>query len=95
MRDCQAVSFPSAHESDLEDVHWALCTATSLWRRGEDSEALRWLRRAAGVAADREADLRAVELFKAAADVATHLDAKYALIADAVHEHIEQVEAQY
>ncbi|WP_044986041.1 hypothetical protein [Sorangium cellulosum] len=61
---------PPPHDEDDEDVHWALSTATALWGRGEREEALRWLRRAAEQASDANADLRALELFKAAAEVA-------------------------
>ncbi|KYF80143.1 hypothetical protein BE17_44045, partial [Sorangium cellulosum] len=61
---------PPPHDEDNEDVHWALSTATALWGRGEREEALRWLRRAAEQASDANADLRALELFKAAAEVA-------------------------
>ncbi|XXX81908.1 hypothetical protein WMF30_24425 [Sorangium sp. So ce134] len=61
---------PPPHDEDDEDVHWALSTATALWARGEREEALRWLRRAAEQASDANADLRALELFKAAAEVA-------------------------
>ncbi|MGK3994051.1 hypothetical protein [Sorangium sp. So ce1024] len=61
---------PPPHDEDDEDVHWALSTAAALWARGEREEALRWLRRAAEQASDANADLRALELFKAAAEVA-------------------------
>ncbi|WP_437718550.1 hypothetical protein WMF45_20235 [Sorangium sp. So ce448] len=61
---------PPPHDEDNEDVHWALSTATALWGRGERDEALKWLRRAAEQASDANADLRALELFKAAAEVA-------------------------
>lgn len=64
---------PPPHDEDDEDVHWALSTAGALWGRGEREEALRWLRRAAEQASDANADLRALELFKAAAEVATKL----------------------
>lgn len=61
-------TIPAPRDDDDEDVHWALSTATALWARGERAEALRWLRRAAETASDAEADERALELFKAAAD---------------------------
>lgn len=61
---------PPPRLDDDEDVHWALSTANALWTRGERSEALKWLRRAAEQASDVNADARALELFKAAADVA-------------------------
>jgi hypothetical protein len=63
-------TIPAPRDDDDEDVHWALSTATALWARGEHAEALRWLRRAAETASDAEADARALELFKAAADAA-------------------------
>lgn len=53
----------------------ALSAAASLWESGEDAEALKWLRRAANNASDRDADARAVELFKAAAELASELEA--------------------
>lgn len=68
-----AATIPSPHEDDDEDVHWALSTASALWARGERAEALKWLRRAAETASDANADTRALELFKAAAEVATRI----------------------
>ncbi|MBW2459872.1 MAG: hypothetical protein JRI68_35600, partial [Deltaproteobacteria bacterium] len=67
------VTIPQPTHVDDEDVHWALSTATTLWSRGERVESLKWLRRAANAASDRGHDLRAVELFKTAADVATRI----------------------
>jgi len=61
---------PPPHPDDDEDVSWALSTAGALWSRGERAEALKWLRRAAEQASDANADARALELYKAAADVA-------------------------
>lgn len=61
---------PAPKDDDDEDVHWALSTAGALWSRGERTESLRWLRRAAERASDANAELRALELMKAAADVA-------------------------
>ncbi|HEY4119565.1 MAG TPA: hypothetical protein VGM56_16970 [Byssovorax sp.] len=66
---------PSPAPSDDEEVSWALSTATALWSRGERAEALKWLRRAAEHASDANLDTRALELFKAAADVSTRLSA--------------------
>jgi hypothetical protein len=71
-----ATVIPRPGDGDFEDVHWALSAASTLWERGEDSEALKWLRRAASAAAERDADARAVELFKAAAEVASFIDAR-------------------
>jgi hypothetical protein len=64
---------PSAKKDDLEDVAWALSTAEAMWSRGEHSDALKWIRRAAEAASEAEADDRALELAKAAADVASLL----------------------
>jgi hypothetical protein len=61
---------PPPRLDDDEDVNWALSTAGALWARGERTEALKWLRRAAEQASDVNADIRALELFKAAAEVA-------------------------
>ncbi|APR77354.1 putative tellurium resistance protein [Minicystis rosea] len=66
---------PPPRQDDDEDVHWALSTAVALWGRGEPTEALKWLRRAAEQASDVNADVRALELFKAAAEVANHVKA--------------------
>jgi hypothetical protein len=64
---------PQPRLDDDEDVHWALSTAVALWGRGERTEALKWLRRAAEQASDVNADKRALELFKAAAEVANQV----------------------
>jgi hypothetical protein len=64
---------PTPRLDDDEDVHWALSTASALWGRGERTEALKWLRRAAEQASDVNADVRALELFKAAAEVANRV----------------------
>ena len=64
---------PTPRLDDDEDVHWALSTAGALWGRGERGEALKWLRRAAEQASDVNADARSLELFKAAAEVASHV----------------------
>jgi hypothetical protein len=55
-------AIPSPIDGDSEDVHWALTTASSLARRGELQEALRWLRRAAAAARAAEQQVRAVDL---------------------------------
>jgi hypothetical protein len=70
-----ASPIPSEKKDDLEDVSWALSTAEAMWGRGDHAEALKWLRRAAETAADAEEDDRALELAKAAADVATLITA--------------------
>ncbi len=74
-------AIPTTSNRDIEDVSWALSTAATLWRRQDCSEALKWLRRAASAASEDEDDLRAVELFKAAAEVADLLDRPSAVTA--------------
>ena len=66
---------PPPRDDDDEDVYLALQTAKALWSRNEREDALRWLRRAAEQASDANADDRALELFKAAADMASRLQA--------------------
>lgn len=61
---------PEAKPDDLEDVSWALSTAEAMWARGDHSEGIKWVRRAAEAASEAENDLRALELAKAAADLA-------------------------
>src|SRR5262245_55630890 len=63
------IAIPTPDTRDSEDVHWALSTAASLWASGAWQDAVRWLRRAAETANDREDDDRALELFKAAAAI--------------------------
>src|SRR5580698_9090622 len=58
---------------DPKDVSWGLTTAEACFRRGERSDALRWLRRAVEAASEAEADERALELAKLAADLATQI----------------------
>lgn len=60
---------PDAKPDDPEDVSWALSTAEAMWARGDHSEGIKWVRRAAEAASEAENDLRAVELAKAAADL--------------------------
>lgn len=69
-------TFPRPEPGELEDVDLALTAGASLWESGDEEEALKWLRRAAGTAADRDADGRALVLFKAAADIASELEAR-------------------
>ncbi|APR81295.1 Hypothetical protein A7982_06642 [Minicystis rosea] len=66
---------PLPIDDDPEDVFWALSTATTLFRRGEHAEALKWLRRAAEQASDQGADARALVLMKAAAELTATLGA--------------------
>lgn len=61
---------PPAKPTDAEDVAWGLQTAASLWKRGERSDAVAWLRRAAQAANDAQDDDRALELARLAADLA-------------------------
>ena len=62
---------PPARKDDSEDVAWALSTAEAMYARGDHGDALKWLRRAAESASEAQADERALELAKAAADLAT------------------------
>lgn len=70
-----APHFPAPRTDDDGDVHWALTTAAALWAKGDGAEALKWLRRAAESASDANQDARSLELFKAAADVTSRLQA--------------------
>lgn len=65
---------PGTLPDDHEDVSWALSTARTTWDRGEHMDALKWLRRAAEAASEAEADDRALQLAKAAADLTTRID---------------------
>jgi hypothetical protein len=67
---------PAAKKDDPEDVAWALQTAEATWSRGDHADALKWIRRAAEAASEAEVDDRALELAKAAADVASLLAEK-------------------
>ncbi len=66
---------PPPLDSDDEDVYLALSTARTLWNRGERDDALRWLRRAAEKASDADEDARALDLFKAAAELSSKMAA--------------------
>jgi hypothetical protein len=66
-------AIPLAKKDDVEDVAWALQTAEATWSRGDRADALKWIRRAAEAASEAEHDDRALELAKAAADVASLL----------------------
>jgi hypothetical protein len=65
---------PQPTKEDHEDVSWALSTAEATWNRGDRSDALKWLRRAAESASEAEHDDRALQLAKAAAELASQLD---------------------
>lgn len=66
-------TIPPPHPQDNDDVRWALSTATALWSSGACEDALKWLRRAGETASEYDDDLRAVELFKAAAVIRTSM----------------------
>jgi len=68
--------FPGAEPDDAEDVVLALTTASSLWVGGEKEEAIRWLRRAQESADAAGHEVRALELARAAADLAEAADAE-------------------
>lgn len=61
---------PAAKQNDPEDVSWALSTAEAMWARGEHSDGIKWVRKAAEAASDADDDMRALELAKAASDLA-------------------------
>jgi len=63
-------------DADHEDVRWALSTASALWAKGAVVDAVKWLRRAGTAATDADDDLRAVEIFKAAADMQAEIQEK-------------------
>lgn len=63
-------TFPQPIASDHDDVRCALTVATASWRRGNVADALTWLRRASKAAADADDVLRAMELSKAASEIA-------------------------
>jgi hypothetical protein len=72
---------PPARPTDAEDVVWGLQTAASLWGRGEHSDAIAWLRRAAQAAGDASDDDRALELARIAAELADWVAAQGTAIA--------------
>ena len=67
--DLMLPEVPEAKPEDPEDVSWALSTAEAMWARGDHSEGIKWVRRAAEAASEAENDNRALELAKAAADL--------------------------
>jgi hypothetical protein len=67
--DMMLPQVPEAKPEDPEDVSWALSTAEAMWARGDHSEGIKWVRRAAEAASEAENDARALELAKAAADL--------------------------
>jgi hypothetical protein len=64
---------PQAENADPDGVQMALRAAQTLWSRGDTTESLRWLRRAAETASDEGADLRSFQLAKAAAELRAKL----------------------
>lgn len=68
--DLHLPEVPEPKPEDAEDVSWALSTAEAMWARGDHSEGIKWVRRAAEAASEAENDERALELAKAAADLA-------------------------
>ena len=62
---------PAARPNDPEDVSWALSTAEAMWVRGEHLEGIKWVRKAAAAASEVEDDERALELAKAASELAS------------------------
>jgi len=66
---------PEVRDDDPEEVADKLSIATAMWSRGDRVDALTWLRRAAESASDAEADMRALELAKAASELASAIEA--------------------
>jgi hypothetical protein len=66
---------PAPRDEDPEDVSWALQTADALWKRGEYADAVSWIRKAANAASEAEADMRVIELAKAAAELSAIVEA--------------------
>jgi hypothetical protein len=64
---------PLADSADTDAVQMALQAAHTLWSRGDTTESLRWLKRAAESASDEGADLRSLQLAKAAAELRAKL----------------------
>ena len=60
---------PAPRPDDGENVAWALITSASLFKGGDLGESLRWLRRAASSSAETGNDSRAVDLYRAAAEL--------------------------
>lgn len=65
---------PNTQPDDADDVRWALETANAVWAQGDKRAALSWIRRAAEAAAESGADMRAVHLAKAAAELRSVLE---------------------
>jgi hypothetical protein len=66
-------ALPQAETADPDGVQVALRAAQTLWSRGDTTESLKWLRKAAESASDEGADLRSLQLAKAAAELRAKL----------------------
>jgi hypothetical protein len=64
---------PQAIAADPDGVQVALRAAHTLWSRGDTAESLKWLRKAAETASDEGADIRSLQLAKAAAELRAKL----------------------
>ncbi len=64
---------PQAENADPDGVQVALRAAQTLWSRGDTTESLKWLRKAAESASDEGADVRSYQLAKAAAELRAKL----------------------
>ncbi len=73
MRGSLIPQVPESKPEDPEDVSWALSTAEAMWARGDHADGIKWVRKAAEAASEAEHDSRALELAKAAADLAALL----------------------
>jgi len=69
----EMTDLPQAEIADPDGVQVALRAAQTLWSRGDTSESLKWLRKAAESASDEGADLRSLQLAKAAAELRAKL----------------------
>ena len=65
----QSSDLPQAENADPDGVQLALRAAHTLWSRGDTTESLKWLRKAAESASDEGADVRSFQLAKAAAEL--------------------------
>jgi len=69
----QSSDLPQAENADPDGVQLALRAAHTLWSRGDTTESLKWLRKAAESASDEGADVRSFQLAKAAAELRARL----------------------
>lgn len=63
------LEFPTASDGDSGRLALVLQTANAFWKRGDQAEALRWVRRAVESAEEEGNDLRALALARAAAEI--------------------------